>query len=356
MRKPKISASKAPIKIKKHPSERELNGKTILVTGGAGFIGSHFIRMMLEKYDRIRVVNLDKLTYAGNPENLAGIEDRYTFVHGDIRDPAAVARAMDGAEAVVNFAAETHVDRSIHDPGEFILTDVYGVFVLLEEVRRQPQVRLFLHVSTDEVYGSIAHGCFHEQSPLNPSSPYSASKAGGDRLAYSYFKTYGLPVLIVRPANNYGPYQYPEKLIPFFVTRALQDLPLPLYGDGANCRDWLHVEDTVRGILALIERGEPGEAYNLGAGQERSNLEVTRAILELLGKPESLVRRVADRKGHDFRYALDWEKARALGWQPRVDFAFGMQRTVEWYRGHEGWWRRLVAKGEYLSHLRKNYE
>ncbi len=330
--------------------------RKILVTGGAGFIGSNFIRIVHGQHPGVELLNYDKLTYAGNLENLEGVEGNYEFVQGDIRDPERVAAALAGVDAVVNFAAETHVDRSIHDPGDFILTDVYGVFVLLEALKARGGVKLFVHVSTDEVYGSIAHGCFHEQSPLNPSSPYSASKAGGDRLAYSYFKTYGLPVLIVRPANNYGPYQYPEKLIPFFVTRALQDLPLPLYGDGANCRDWLHVEDTVRGILALIERGEPGEAYNLGAGQERSNLEVTRAILELLGKPESLVRRVADRKGHDFRYALDWEKARALGWQPRVDFAFGMQRTVEWYRGHEGWWRRLVAKGEYLSHLRKNYE
>ncbi len=329
--------------------------RRILVTGGAGFIGSNFIRHVHERHPGIELVNLDKLTYAGNLENLAGVEGRYSFVQGDIQDPRVVARAMAGADVVVNFAAETHVDRSIHDPGDFILTDVYGVFVLLEAVKAGG-ARLFLHVSTDEVYGSIASGRFDEESPLNPSSPYSASKAGGDRLAYSYFKTYGLPVLIARPANNYGPYQYPEKLIPFFVTRALQDQPLPLYGDGGNRRDWLFVEDTVRGLLALIEKGEPGQAYNLGAGQERSNLEVTRAILSRLGKPESLVQRVADRKGHDFRYALEWGKMRALGWEPQVDFDAGLRSTVEWYRRNEAWWRRLIAKKDYLRHLRKNYE
>jgi dTDP-glucose 4,6-dehydratase len=330
--------------------------KKIMVTGGAGFIGSNFIRHVHAHFPDIELVNYDKLTYAGNLENLEGIEGRYSFVRGDIQDAAGVDAAMAGADVVVNFAAETHVDRSIHDPGDFILTDVYGVFVLLEAVKRNGRVRLFVHVSTDEVYGSIASGSFREDSPLNPSSPYSASKAGGDRLAYSYFRTFGLPVLIVRPANNYGPYQYPEKLIPFFVTRALQDLALPLYGDGSNCRDWLYVEDTVRGILALIEKGEAGEAYNLGADQERSNREVTRAILRLLGKPESLVQQVADRKGHDFRYALDWGKMRGLGWRPQVGFAEGLQRTVDWYRRHDGWWLRLVERKSFQEHLRKNYE
>jgi dTDP-glucose 4,6-dehydratase len=330
--------------------------KKIMVTGGAGFIGSNFIRYIHAHFPDIDLVNYDKLTYAGNLENLVGIEGSYFFVQGDIQDAAAVDAAMAGVDVVVNFAAETHVDRSIHDPGDFILTDVYGVFVLLEAMKKNSQVKLFVHVSTDEVYGSIASGSFREDSPLNPSSPYSASKAGGDRLAYSYFRTFGLPVLIVRPANNYGPYQYPEKLIPFFVTRALQDLPLPLYGDGSNCRDWLYVEDTVRGILALVEKGRPGEAYNLGAGQERSNREVTRDILRMLGKPESLVRQVADRKGHDFRYALDWGKMRNLGWQPQVGFAEGLQRTVDWYRQHGDWWRRLVEKKAYQNHLRKNYE
>ncbi|MBN2346883.1 MAG: dTDP-glucose 4,6-dehydratase [Candidatus Aminicenantes bacterium] len=330
--------------------------KRIMVAGGAGFIGSNFIRSVHRRFPAVDVLNYDKLTYAGNLENLEGIEGHYAFVQGDIRDAAAVEKALAGVDVLVNFAAETHVDRSIHDPGDFILTDVYGVFVLLEAVRRNGAVRRFVHVSTDEVYGSIAEGRFSEESPLNPSSPYSASKAGGDRLAYSYFRTFGLPVIIARPANNYGPYQYPEKLIPFFVTRALQDFPLPLYGDGSNRRDWLFVEDTVAGILALIEKGEPGLAYNLGADQERSNSEVTRLILEILGKPGSLVRAVADRRGHDFRYALDWERMKGLGWRPGVGFEEGLRRTVEWYLKHEGWWRRLVEKKAFRSHVRKNYE
>ncbi|MBE0665482.1 MAG: dTDP-glucose 4,6-dehydratase [Candidatus Aminicenantes bacterium] len=330
--------------------------KKIMVTGGAGFIGSNFIRHIHKHFPDIELVNYDKLTYAGNLENLAGIEGGYVFVQGDIQDADRVATAMAGVDVVVNFAAETHVDRSIHDPGDFILTDVYGVFVLLEAMKKNGQVKLFVHVSTDEVYGSIADGFFDENSPLNPSSPYAASKAGGDRLAYAYFKTFDLPVLIARPANNYGPYQYPEKLIPFFITRALQDQTLPLYGDGSNCRDWLYVEDTVRGILALVEKGEPGQAYNLGAGQECSNNDVTRQILRHLGKPESLIRAVADRKGHDFRYALDWGKMRGLGWQPQTGFTEGLSRTVEWYLGHRDWWRKLIEKQNFQSHLRKNYE
>lgn len=330
--------------------------KKIMVTGGAGFIGSNFIRYVHAHFPDIELVNYDKLTYAGNLENVAGIEGRYSFVQGDIQDAARVEGAMVGVDVVVNFAAETHVDRSIHDPGDFILTDVYGVFVLLEGVKKNGQVKLFAHVSTDEVYGSAASGFFNENSPLNPSSPYAASKAGGDRLAYSYYKTFGLPVLIARPANNYGPFQYPEKLIPFFITRALQDQSLPLYGDGSNCRDWLFVEDTVRGLLTLIEKGEPGQAYNLGANQERSNNDVTRQILRSLGKPEALIRHVADRKGHDFRYALDWEKMRDLGWQPRMGFEEGLRRTVDWYLGHGDWWRKLIEKKNFQNHLQKNYE
>ena len=330
--------------------------KKIMVTGGAGFIGSNFIRHVHGHFPKLEIVNYDMLTYAGNLENLVGLEGNYSFVQGDIRDAARVEAALSGVDVVINFAAETHVDRSIHDPGDFILTDVYGVFVLLEAMKKNGQVMLFVHVSTDEVYGSIASGFFNENSPLNPSSPYAASKAGGDRLAYSYYKTFGLPVLIARPANNYGPYQYPEKLIPFFITRALQDQSLPLYGDGSNCRDWLFVEDTVLGILALVEKGEPGQAYNLGAGQERSNNEVTRQILQKLGKPESLIRAVADRKGHDFRYALEWGKMRDLGWKPRMAFEEGLGRTVEWYLGHGDWWRKLIEKKNFQSHLQKNYE
>ncbi len=327
-----------------------------MVTGGAGFIGSNFIRAVHSLHPDIELLNYDKLTYAGNLENLEGIQGNYSFVQGDIRDAHGVEKALAGVDVVVNFAAETHVDRSIHDPGDFILTDVYGVFILLESMKKNGGIKLFVHVSTDEVYGSIRSGFFSEESPLNPSSPYSASKAGGDRLAYSYFRTFGLPVLIARPANNYGPYQYPEKLIPFFITLALQDQTLPLYGDGGNCRDWLFVEDTVGGILALIERGEPGQAYNLGAGQERSNSDVTRRILDILGKPDSLVRQVADRKGHDFRYALDWGKMRTLGWEPRVEFEEGLRRTVAWYVGHEDWWKKLIKKKTFQNHLQKNYE
>lgn len=330
--------------------------RRILVTGGAGFIGSNFIRRLHEREPGLEIVNFDLLTYAGNPENLAGIEDRYAFIRGDIREISQVEQALTGIDVVVNFAAETHVDRSIHDPGEFILTDVYGVFSLLEAIRRQGNVRRIIHISTDEVYGSIAEGSYRETDPLNPSSPYSASKAGGDRLAYSYFHTYGLPVIIVRPSNNYGPYQYPEKLIPFFITRALLGEFLPLYGDGSNCRDWLYVDDTVEGLFALISKGIPGEAYNLGAGQEMSNLEVSRMLLALLEKPESLIRYVEDRKGHDFRYAVNSEKMRKLGWTPRVDFHSGLARTVSWYRENEIWWRRVIEKREYLSHLKKNYQ
>jgi dTDP-glucose 4,6-dehydratase len=329
--------------------------RRILVTGGAGFIGSNFIRHVHRHHPDVEIVNLDKLTYAGNPENLEGITDRYSFIHGDIRDNAAAECALEGVEAVVNFAAETHVDRSIHDPGEFILTDVYGVFVLLEAARRIPSVRLFLHVSTDEVYGSIPEGAFTEESPLNPSSPYSASKAGGDRLAFSYFKTYGMPVAIIRPSNNYGPRQYPEKLIPFFITSALQDRPLPVYGGGGNRRDWLFVDDTARGILTVMERGEAGQVYNMGADQEMTNLDVTTRILTLLGKPESLIRHVADRKGHDFRYSVDSTKLRRLGWQPQAGFASGLEVTVSWYRENEGWWRRLIDRRDYQQHLKKNY-
>ena len=330
--------------------------KKIMVTGGAGFIGSNFVRFVHDHHPEIELLNYDKLTYAGNLDNLAGVEGNYAFVQGDIQDAARVESALAGVDVVVNFAAETHVDRSIHDPGDFIMTDVFGVFVLLEGMKKNGQVKLFVHVSTDEVYGSIASGFFNENSPLNPSSPYAASKAGGDRLAYSYFKTFGLPVLIARPANNYGPFQYPEKLIPFFITRALRDQTLPLYGDGGNCRDWLFVEDTVRGLLTLVEKGEPGQAYNLGAGQERSNNDVTRQILRSLGKPESLIRPVADRKGHDFRYALDWGKIRDLGWQPQTGFEQGLRRTVDWYLGHGEWWRKLIEKSDFQDHLRKNYE
>jgi len=327
-------------------SARTLGGKTLLVTGGAGFIGSNFIRFMLRRHRRTRLVNLDKLTYAGNRDNLRDVErgPRYTFVKGDIRDRELVARLLKGVRGVVHFAAETHVDRSILDAGEFVLTDVHGTFTLLEAARRAPGIEFFLHVSTDEVYGSRRAGFFREDDPFNPSSPYAASKAGADRLAFAYHVTYGLPVLIVRPSNNFGPFQYPEKFIPLFVTNALEEKPLPLYGRGRNVRDWLYVEDCCRAVEAVILRGVPGEAYNAGAGNEERNIDVARAILDALGRPRSLIRFVPDRLGHDWRYALDCRKLRRLGWRPEARFDDALRRTVLWYRDNPAWWRKIKEK------------
>lgn len=316
--------------------------KTILVTGGAGFIGSNFCRYMLGKYPHYDIIVLDALTYAGNPDNLLDIKDdpRFRFVHGDIRDKSVVDPLVREADAVVNFAAETHVDRSIADPGSFVLTDVYGVFTLLEACRSHG-IERFLHVSTDEVYGSIEQGSFKEGDPLEPNSPYSASKAGGEFLARSYYVTYGLPILITRGSNNYGPYQYPEKLIPFFITNALEDKPLPVYGDGQQVRDWIYVLDHCEGIDVVLHHGEPGQVYNIGGGNERTNLEITKRILALLNKPESLIKFVADRPGHDRRYSLDCSKIRKLGWSPRHPFEEGMERTVAWYVENQEWWRKI---------------
>src|SRR5512132_4016727 len=300
-----------------------------LVTGGAGFIGSNFIRFLFEKYgEDAQVVNLDKLTYAGIRENLAEYEGRknYRFLQGDIAKPEDVAAAYkgvdgSGVDVVVNFAAETHVDRSLMEAGTFIETDVHGVLVLLEEARKHaPNLERFVQISTDEVYGSIEDGSFTEKDALNPRNPYSASKAGGDRMAYAYAQTYGMPVVITRASNNYGPFQYPEKLIPLFVTNALDDLPLPLYGDGKNVRDWLFVEDHCAAVDFLIEHGRNSEVYNIGGGNERENREITFRILELLGKPESLIRRVADRQGHDRRYSLDTAKLERLGFRCDTEF------------------------------------
>jgi dTDP-glucose 4,6-dehydratase len=334
----------------------------ILVTGGCGFIGSNFIRRVLtgRGLGKVSVVNLDKLTYAANPaslEDLAGRPD-YRFLQGDIADPAAVGEAMEGCEAVVNFAAETHVDRSLLGDASFIETDVRGVFVLLEEAKRRgKQVRQFIQISTDEVYGSIAEGSFTEASPLNPRNPYAASKAGGDRLAYSYWASYGMPVVITRASNNYGPYQYPEKLMPLFVTNAIDDLPLPLYGDGRNVRDWLYVEDHAAAIEFLLEAGEPGETYNIAGGNEAENIAVTRRVLTLLGKPESLIRYVDDRPGHDRRYSLDAGKLARLGFRPSTGFEEGIARTVRWYRENEDWWRPVKERdAAYREFYRTQYE
>ncbi len=327
----------------------------LLVTGGAGFIGSHFIRHILTKYPGYSVINLDKLTYAGNLENLRDVErnTRYRFVHGDICDGALVREVAQGADTIVNFAAESHVDRSILGPGEFLKTDVLGTFTLLEAARELGVPR-YLQVSTDEVYGSIAQGAVRENAPLKPSNPYSASKAAGDLLVSAYWTTYRLPVLITRSSNNFGPNQYPEKVVPLFITNALEDHPLPLYGDGKNVRDWLYVLDNCEAIDLVLHSGVPGEVYNVGGGTEVENIVLTRQILRLLGKSESLIRPVADRPGHDRRYALDCHKIRALGWKPRHDFGAALAQTVRWYRENEAWWRPIKS-GEFKAYYARQY-
>ncbi len=331
--------------------------RTILVTGGAGFIGSNFIRHLLANHD-YQVINLDKLTYAGNLDNLRDIEEgaRYRFVHGDICDGELVSRLMAEAEAdaVVNFAAESHVDRSLEDPGAFIHTDVYGTFVLLEAARQQG-VERFLHISTDEVYGEVEPGrASKESDPMHPRSPYSASKAGAEHMCTAFRETYGLPVVISRGTNNVGPYQHPEKAVPLFITNALDDQPIPLYGDGGNVRDWQFVADHCEALDLLLHRGEPGEAYNVGAGNERPNLEMLETVLALMEKPKDLIRFVEDRPGHDRRYSLDSTKIRALGWSPRHDFTTTIEKTVAWYRENRWWWEK-VKSGQYQEYYQRMY-
>ena len=315
----------------------------VLVTGGAGFIGSNFVRYALAAHPDWRITTLDKLTYAGRLENLRGVIDhpRHRFVKGDVADAAVAAPLVQGSEIVVHFAAETHVDRSILSAGEFLMTDVFGTFVLLEAARGAAKLRRFVQISTDEVYGSVAQGSSREVDELRPRNPYSASKAGADRLAYSYWATFDVPVIVTRASNNYGPYHFPEKIIPLFITNALDDQPLPLYGDGLNERDWLHVRDHCAALDLLIERGSSGEVYNIGGGNQVRNADLTRAILQLLGKPEQLIRPVPDRPGHDRRYSLDTAKVRALGWEPTVPFEQGLAETVAWYRENEWWWRPI---------------
>lgn len=327
----------------------------LLVTGGAGFIGSNFIRLILGKYPDYEVINLDLLTYAGNLENLKDIEQdqRYRFVQGDIRDENVVDKVMDKVDAVVNFAAESHVDRSIGGPADFIQTDVFGTFVLLEAAR-QHGVGRYLQISTDEVYGSIESGSFVETDILEPSSPYSASKAGGDMQVLAYHTTYGLPTLITRSSNNFGPYQYPEKLIPLFITNALQGKELPLYGDGMNVRDWIYVDDNCEGIDTVLHQGEVGQIYNIGGGNEKSNIYITQQILKMLDKPEDMIKPVADRLGHDFRYSIDCAKTRALGWKPAYDFESALQKTVDWYLGNRWWWEKIKS-GEFAEYYRSQY-
>jgi dTDP-glucose 4,6-dehydratase len=315
----------------------------VLVTGGAGFIGSNFVRHALAAHPDWRVTTLDKLTYAGRMETLHDVIDdpRHTFVKGDIADAAVSAPLVERSTLVVHFAAETHVDRSIMSAGDFIRTDVEGTFVLLEAARRAAGLRRFVQISTDEVYGSVSEGHSRETDELKPRNPYSASKAGADRLAYSYWATYGVPVVITRASNNYGPNQFPEKVIPLFITNALDNRSVPLYGDGLNVRDWLHVEDHCAGVDLLIDHGVNGEVYNIGGGNEVRNIDLTRRILALAGRSDALISPVADRPGHDRRYALDTTKLRGLGWAPQTDFEAGLAATVQWYRDNEGWWRPI---------------
>ena len=327
----------------------------LMVTGGAGFIGSAFVRRTLERHPDVRVTVLDKLTYAGNLANLAPIVDdpRYRFVEGDIDDAPLVDELAADVDAIVNFAAESHVDRSIDQPDAFIQTDVHGTFTLLEAARRHGHTR-YLQVSTDEVYGNVPTGSSLETDGLRPRSPYSASKAAGDLLVQAYHTTYGLPAMITRASNNFGPYQYPEKVIPLFVTNALDGEPLPLYGDGQQIRDWLYVDDHCDAIELVLSRGEAGAIYNVGGGNELANLDLTRMILELTGRELSLVRRVPDRPGHDRRYSVDCSKLRNLGWQPAHGFDEALHATVDWYREREDWWRPLKS-GEYLDYYRRQY-
>jgi dTDP-glucose 4,6-dehydratase len=315
----------------------------VVVTGGAGFIGSNFVRYALQAHPDWRVTTLDKLTYAGRLENLGDVagDPRHRFVHGDVADPGVAGPLVQDADVVVHFAAETHVDRSLMSAGEFITTDVYGTFVLLEAARRAPRLRRFVQISTDEVYGSVPEGSSRETDELRPRNPYSASKAGADRLAYSYWATYEVPVVITRASNNYGPYQFPEKVIPLFLTNAIDDIPVPLYGDGLNERDWLHVLDHCRAVDLLIDAGTSGEVYNIGGGNHVRNIDLTRQILAALGKPESLIQPVPDRPGHDRRYSLDTAKLRSLGWAPQAVFEEGLRETAEWYRRNEWWWRPI---------------
>jgi dTDP-glucose 4,6-dehydratase len=316
----------------------------VLVTGGAGFIGSNFIKHVLSNYADVEVANLDLLTYAGKLENLQDLKDdsRYRFVQGDIRDRKAVEPLMKrGFDLVVNFAAETHVDRSVVEAGSFVLTDAYGTYILLD-VARKFDIKKFVQVSTDEVYGSIMEGSFKETDVLDPSSPYSASKAAGDHISLAFHKTYGLSVVVTRSSNNYGPFQFPEKLIPKLILRALHDQSLPIYGDGKQVRDWLYVADNCAAIDLVAKKGVAGETYNIASGEEHMNIEVARNILRILKKPESLIKWVPDRPGHDRRYSLNTAKIKKLGWNPRVGFVEGLEKTVDWQVGNEWWWRPLL--------------
>jgi dTDP-glucose 4,6-dehydratase len=329
--------------------------RRLLIAGGAGFIGSNFVRLLRKRRPETETWVLDKLTYAGNRENLAEFEGQpgYRFVHGDICDVKLVDQLAGEVDAIVNFAAETHVDRSLMDPLAFVTTDVYGTAVLCDAVRRHRH-EVFLLVSTDEVYGDVSEGRSREDDAMAPRSPYAASKAGGEMLARSYAASHGLPLLVTRGSNNFGPYQYPEKIVPLHITNAIDDLKLPLYNDGSAVRDYLFVEDHCQAIDLVLHEAQPGEVYNVGTGRETSGNEVARTILEVLGKPDSLIQYVADRPGHDYRYALDVSKLSALGWAPQTDFREGMERTIRWYLDNQSWWRPLKS-GDYWEYYRRNY-
>ncbi|KAA0132016.1 dTDP-glucose 4,6-dehydratase [Gimesia chilikensis] len=333
--------------------------KRILVTGGCGFIGSNFIRLQLSEYPEIEVTNLDKLTYAGNLENLKEFESHsgYQFVKGDITDPEVVNSLLDSVDfdAVINFAAESHVDRSILDSGPFIQTNIVGTQVLLDAARKH-EVNRYVQVSTDEVYGSLGpEGLFTEQTPIAPNSPYSASKAAADLLVRSYVNTFGFPAVITRCSNNYGPYQFPEKLIPLFISNAQEGKSLPIYGEGTNVRDWIHVMDHCRGIDAALRKGEPGQVYNFGGHAEMQNIEITKLLLKLLDKPESLIEYVTDRPGHDLRYAIDCSKAESeLGWKVETDFQAGLKETIDWYLENPEWVNR-IRTGKYREYYEQQY-
>lgn len=332
--------------------------KSILVTGGAGFIGSNFVHLMLQKYDDISIVVYDKLTYAGNLENLAPVskDPRYNFYKGDICDADTVDIVMGEfqIDTIVNFAAETHVDRSLTNPGSFVQTDVYGTYILLEAAKKH-NIQRYHQISTDEIYGAVLEGRSVETDSLAPRSPYSAAKAGGDLMCLAYYTSFDLPVTITRGSNNIGPYQYPEKVVPLFITNAMDDIPLPLYGDGLQMRDYQYVVDHCEGIDTVLQHGKPGEIYNLGTGVETTNLEMTKLILKLLNKPESLIQPITDRPGHDRRYALDCSKVKALGWQNQYDFEAAIEATVKWYVDNEIWWRKIKSGQYYQEYYQKQY-
>ena len=330
----------------------------VLVTGGAGFIGSNFVSYALNVHPDWQITTLDKLTYAGRRENLQEHDGnpRHQFVKGDVADLALAQELVKNADIVVHFAAETHVDRSIQSAGSFVTTDVYGTFVLLDAARTSSRLQKFVQISTDEVYGSVAEGSSIESDELLPRNPYAATKAGADRLAYSYWSTYNVPVIITRASNNYGPRQFPEKIIPLFSTNAIDNQPLPLYGDGQNVRDWLHVDDHCRALDLLLKNGEPGEVYNIGGENEVTNATLTNRILKILDRPASLIRPVDDRPGHDRRYSLDTTKLRRLGWKPSVPFDDGLVSVVNWYQSNEWWWRPIKHDDEgYRSYYEKQY-